>query len=163
MEGFHMSIFSPASPRQLAVGQMILRAITGLIFVAHGGQKLFVYGLDGVAAGFGQMGVPFAQIMGPFIGLLELSGGIALMLGLLTRVFSIGLAFTMVGAILLVHLAGGFFMPTGIEFTLALLGSTVALALTGAGAYSLDALVARRRGSVVAMSAAERSGTRRAA
>ena len=158
-----MSLFQPPSTRQLNIGLTVLRVITGLIFVAHGGQKLFVYGFDGVAAGFGQMGVPFAQVMGPFIGLLEFFGGIALMLGLLTRVFSIGLAFTMVGAILLVHLAGGFFMPTGIEFTLALLGSTVLLALTGAGAYSLDTLVARRRGSDVPVSAAERIGTRRAA
>jgi putative oxidoreductase len=158
-----MSLFQPPSTRQLNIGLTVLRVITGLIFVAHGGQKLFVYGFDGVAAGFGQMGVPFAQGMGPFIGLLEFFGGIALMVGLLTRVFSIGLAFTMAGAILLVHLAGGFFMPTGIEFTLALLGSTVLLALTGAGAYSLDTLVARRRGSDVPVSAAERIGTRRAA
>ena len=158
-----MSLIQPVSARQFNVGIMVLRVVTGLIFVAHGGQKLFVYGVDGVAAGFGQMGIPFAQVMGPFIGMLEFFGGIALMLGLLTRLFSIGLAFTMAGAMLLVHLAGGFFMPTGIEFTLALLGSTVMLALAGAGAYSLDALLARRRGSGAIVSIVEPSGTRRAA
>jgi putative oxidoreductase len=158
-----MSLLQPASTRQLNIGLTVIRGITGLIFVAHGGQKLFVYGFDGVAAGFGQMGVPFAQVMGPFIGLLEFVGGIALMLGLLTRVFSIGLACTMLGAMLLVHLSGGFFMPTGIEFTLALLGSTVLLALAGAGAYSLDTVIARRRGPVATVSIAERPGTRRAA
>jgi putative oxidoreductase len=158
-----MSLFQTASPRQLNIGLTILRVITGVIFVAHGGQKLFVYGIDGVAGAFGQMGVPFAQVMGPFIGVLELVGGIALILGLLTRVFSVGLAATMIGAMTLVHLAGGFFMPTGIEFTLALLGSTLLLALAGAGTYSLDALIGRRRGSVATVAAVERSGTRRAA
>jgi putative oxidoreductase len=158
-----MSLFHTASPRQLNIGLTILRVITGVIFVAHGGQKLFVYGFGGVAGAFGQMGVPFAQVMGPFVGLLEFFGGIALVFGLLTRVFSLGLAATMIGAMTLVHLAGGFFMPTGIEFTLALLGSTLLLTLAGAGTYSLDALIARRRGSVAPVTAVERPGTRRAA
>ena len=159
-----MSVFSTATPRQLNIGLTILRAITGLIFVAHGGQKLFVYGFDGVAAGFGQMGVPLASVMGPLVAVLEFFGGIALIAGLLTRLISVGLAFTMVGAILLVHLPGGFFMPAGIEFTLSLLGSAILLALTGAGAYSLDGLIARRGlPSSVPSTGAAQSGTRRAA
>jgi putative oxidoreductase len=158
-----MLLLAPASTRQLDLGLTILRAITGLIFVAHGGQKLFVYGFAGVAAAFGQMGVPLAGIMGPLVAVLEFFGGIALIAGLMTRLVSVGLTLTMVGAILLVHLAGGFFMPTGIEFTLSLLGSALLLALTGAGAYSLDAVLARRRASSVTMSAAAEPGTRRAA
>jgi putative oxidoreductase len=50
----------------------------------------------------------------------------------------------MLVAMLLVHWSAGFFMPDGIEFTLMLLGAAATLALTGAGAYSLDALVMRR-------------------
>ena len=158
-----MSLFKPVSARQLNVGLAVLRAITGLIFVAHGGQKLFVYGFDGVAAGFAQMGIPLASVAGPFVALLEFFGGIALIGGLLTRLVSVGLASTMVVAILLVHLAGGFFVPAGIEFPLSLLGSTILLALAGAGAYSLDALIARRRGSTVTLAGATQAGTRRAA
>ena len=158
-----MSLFQAASARQLNIGLTILRVITGVIFMAHGGQKLFVFGFDGVAAAFGQMGVPFAQVMGPFIGLLEFIGGFALIAGLLTRLVSLGLAATMVTAIFLVHLAGGFFVPTGIEFPLSLLGSTLLLSLAGAGAYSLDGVLARRRASSVPGLAAERPGTRRAA
>ncbi len=158
-----MSLLATASPRQLNIGLTILRATTGLIFLAHGAQKLFVYGFDGVAAAFGQMGVPLAAIAGPLVAVLEFFGGIALIAGLLTRLVSVGLAITMVGAMLLVHLAGGFFMPTGVEFTLSLFGSALLLALTGAGAYSLDAVLARRRASTVVMTGTAQAGTRRAA
>jgi putative oxidoreductase len=51
----------------------------------------------------------------------------------------------MLGAILLVRLAGGFFAPKGFEYELALLTAAVALMLTGAGGFSLDALIGRRR------------------
>jgi putative oxidoreductase len=68
----------------------------------------------------------------------------ALVAGLLTRLASLGIASTMVVAILLVHLKQGFFNPGGVEFPLSLLASTVALILTGPGAWSLDALIGRQ-------------------
>jgi putative oxidoreductase len=123
----------------------ILRTIVGAIFIAHGAQKLFVFGLAGVSGAFAQMGVPAPSVMGPFIALLEFFGGIALVLGLLTRLASLGLVFNMLGAILLVHLKNGFFNPTGFEFPLALLAASAALVLSGAGEFSLDALIGRRR------------------
>ena len=123
----------------------ILRVIAGTIFIAHGAQKLFVFGFAGVSGAFGQMGVPFPGLMGPFIALLEFLGGIALVIGLLTRLASLGLTFNMLGAIALVHLKAGFFNPAGIEFPLALAGMNLALVLAGAGAFSLDAVLANRR------------------
>lgn len=155
-----MSVLFRSTQRQADAGLLIVRAITGLIFMMHGGQKLFVYGFEGVAGGFAQMGIPFASVMGPFVGLLEFFGGIALVLGLLTRPAALGLAATMVVAILQVHLANGFFAPTGYEFALALLGSTIALVIAGAGAYSVDALITNRTGSrseTTAMPAARRA------
>ena len=139
-----MSVFSSASERQVNIGLAILRVVVGAIFVAHGGQKIFVFGFDGVAGAFGQMGIPMAGILGPFVALVELFGGLALITGLLTRVASFGLLSTMVVAILQVHLKNGFFAPTGIEFPLSLLGSTALIAFAGAGKFSIDNLISRR-------------------
>ena len=137
-------LFATASNRQINIALTLLRVVVGAIFIAHGAQKLFVFGLDGVAGGFASMGVPMAGILGPFVGLVEFLGGIALAVGLLTRLASIGIASTMVVAILLVHLKQGFFNPGGVEFPLSLLASTIALTLTGAGDWSLDALIGRK-------------------
>lgn len=151
-----MSLFSRASENQINAGLAILRVIVGIIFVAHGGQKLFVFGMDGVAAGFAQMGMPMAGLLGPFVGLLEFFGGFALIAGLLTRLASLGLAGTMLVATLMVHAKNGFFNPSGIEFTFALLGSTLMLALAGAGSWSVDGLVAKRSSRKAADSPAAR-------
>ena len=146
-----MRIAAPASPRQLDLGLLVLRVVGGAIFAAHGAQKLFVYGLDGVAGSFGEMGIPLAGVVGPAVALLEFFGGLALVLGLLTRPVAAGLAAVMLGALFTVHLAAGFFLPNGYEFVFALFGAAATLALTGAGRLSLDAsLFGRRAGSVAA-------------
>ncbi|HEX5829553.1 MAG TPA: DoxX family protein [Gemmatimonadaceae bacterium] len=144
-----MRFLRQATAGQLDLGLAIVRVLTGIILAAHGAQKLFVFGLDGVAGSFGQMGIPMAGLVGPAAAFLEFFGGlVALVAGLLTRLAAFGLAVGMLGALLLVHLKAGFFLPNGHEFVLALLAllaATATLTLTGAGAYAADALLARRR------------------
>lgn len=137
-------LFRSPSPRQVDIGLAIIRVVLGVVFLAHGGQKLFVYGLAGVAGAFGQMGVPAAGFVGPAVALVEFFGGIALILGILTRIAAVGVGSIMIGAILLVHLPAGFFAPQGYEFPLTLLAAAATIVITGAGRYSLDGFIARR-------------------
>lgn len=130
--------------QQLDLGLTILRVLVGIIFIAHGLQKFFIFGIPGTTGAFTQMGAPFPALSAPLVAAVELLGGAALVLGLFTRVAGVLLAADMLVALLLVHLKGGFFAPNGIEFVLALFAASVALALTGPGRYALDALRARR-------------------
>jgi putative oxidoreductase len=136
-----MSFFR-SSPRQLSLGLAALRVAVATIFIRHGAQKLFVFGFAGVTDAFTHMGVPFPGLTGPFIGVLEFFGGIALLMGLLTRLLAVGFVCDMLGAIFLVLLKKGF---SGFELEFLLLGSSLALALTGAGRFSIDALLADRQ------------------
>jgi putative oxidoreductase len=127
------------------LGFAILRVVLGIIFTAHGAQKLFVYGFAGVTGAFTKMGIPLPGVVGPFVALLEFFGGLALIVGLLSRLAALGLACEMLGALLLVHLAGGFFMPTGYEFVLTLIAGLAAIVLGGPGAPSVDDVIFARR------------------
>ena len=146
-----MSLFNAPSRRQIDTALAVLRVVLGVTFILHGGQKLFVYGFDGVTGAFGQMGIPAPGFFGPFVALVEFFGGIAITLGLLTRLAALGVGATMVVAILTVHLKQGFFNPGGVEFPLSLLASAIALVVAGAGAYSVDAVIGRKLASDAAL------------
>jgi putative oxidoreductase len=137
-----MSLFRSPSPRQISLGLAALRIAVAAVFINHGRQKLFVYGFAGVTGAFTQMGIPFPGFTGPLIGVLEFFGAIALLIGFLTRPIALAFVIDMLGAILLVQMKRGF---SNYELEFLLLGSSLALALTGAGRFSVDALIADRK------------------
>lgn len=133
------------SPR-LDAGLAVLRVVVGIVFLAHGAQKLFGMGFGGVTGAFVEMGVPVPGLIGPLSSIVEFFGGLALIGGLLTRPAAAALAIDMLCAILLVKIKGGFFAPQGAEFELTLCAAALTLAFTGPGAVSLDAVLRRMRG-----------------
>jgi putative oxidoreductase len=136
---------SATTEKNLDTALLVLRLIAGAIFIMHGYQKVFTYGFANVTTMFTGMGVPLAKLIAPLVCALELLGGFALLFGTFTRVVAALLACDMLGAILLVHIHGGFFVPKGVEFVLGNFGMLITLALLGAGTYSVDALMSRRR------------------
>ena len=127
-----------------AWGTTLLRVAVGIIFTAHGAQKLFQMTPSVLAGFFGQIGIPLPELNAYFVIAVELLGGIAMMAGLGTRIVAALFAAIMVVAIATVHGAQGFFLPNGFEFNLVLLAGSIALTLQGAGAFALDNLLALR-------------------
>lgn len=129
---------------------LALRIPVGIIFAAHGAQKLFGwfggYGLEGTAQWMASIGLNPAYLLATLAGSAEFFGGLALLLGLFVRPAAALLGFTMVVAILSVHAANGLFMANnGYEFGLALLAVTATLLISGAGRFSADAALSRVR------------------
>ncbi|MCL7423410.1 MAG: DoxX family protein [Methylobacter sp.] len=122
---------------------IILRVPIGLILAAHGSQKLFAWfggkGLEGTGQWMASIGLNPGFVMALLAGSAEFFGGIALILGLLTRPAAMISAVTMLVALFWVHWGNGFFLSShGIEYALALLSATLALTVIGGGRYSLD-------------------------
>ena len=125
-------------------GLTVLRVVVGIVFLVHGGQKLFIWGFHGIAGFLGGLGIPFPMFSGVVLTLVELLAGAALVLGLLTRWAAMLLALEMLVAILTFHLKHGFFVPAGVEYPLMLLTANVTLLLSGPGAASVDGVIAKR-------------------
>ena len=128
---------------------LALRIAAGIIFMAHGAQKLFGwfggYGLEGTGQWMASIGLEPGYFMALMAGSAEFFGGLFLLLGLLTRATSIVLAFTMVVAIVTVHLPNGLFMSNnGYEFGLALMVISISTAISGAGKLSIDNILNTR-------------------
>ena len=120
-----------------------VRIGAGIIFVAHGAQKLFGwfggYGLEGTAGWMTSIGLEPGMLMAGLSGGAEFFGGLLLIAGLLVRPAALMLALTMAVAIVTVHLGNGLFMDNGgYEFGLALLVISAGLVFRGAGSFSAD-------------------------
>ena len=119
-------------------GLTVLRLVVESVFVAHGAQKLFQVGLGGVAGMFGSLHIPQPLVSAVFATLVELVGGIVLLLGVFTSWAAALIASEMLVVVLVTYLELGFFKKAGIELPIALLAACIALALSGPGAASLD-------------------------
>ena len=127
----------------------ILRIPVGIILMAHGAQKLFGafggYGLEGTGQWMASIGLEPGYLMALLAGSAEFFGGLALVIGLLVRPASAVIAFTMLMAIVTVHISNGLFMANnGYEYALTLLIVSVSLVFSGAGSFSIDKAISAK-------------------
>lgn len=130
------------------LGALILRVPLGIILMAHGAQKLFGlfggYGLEGTGQFMESIGFAPGYLMALLAGSGEFFGGLALVVGLLTRPAAVVTAFTMFMA-MTVHIGNGLFVTNnGYEYALLLAVASLALMVQGAGAFSVDNKIAQR-------------------
>ena len=122
-------------------GMFVLRIVTGIIFMGHGAPK-FGWGSDRTLAGMAErldgLGVPLPMVGSFLVASFETFGGAFLIIGLVTRFWSAGLAFAMLIAVTLVHLPNGMFAAGGYQWALLLMACSLALMFEGAGNASLD-------------------------
>lgn len=130
---------------------LVVRLALGVIFFAHGAQKVFGWfggrGLSATIDGFRQMNIPPAATM--LAAFVECFGGLAVLVGFLTRPAALGLIGVMLVAIAKVHVAHGFFLNWsmtpgkghGYEFNLALIAMALAILIGGGGVLSIDRLI----------------------
>ena len=131
-------------------GPAVLRVMVGITFIAHGAQKLFGIfggaGLAGTGAYFDSIGLSPGFPLAVAVGLTEFGGGLLLVAGALTPIAVGALMLTMLGAIVKVHLANGYFLNWaitpgkghGVEYNLVLVAALLCLAFTGPGAFSIE-------------------------
>ncbi|RLQ97391.1 DoxX family protein [Falsibacillus albus] len=129
-----------------SLGILIIRLVVGLSFAGHGAQKLFGWfgghGLEGTGGFFESIGIKPGKSMAAMAGLMEAVGGMLFALGLLTPLAAMFIIIPMIVAIVKVHGANGFWATqNGYEYNLILIVLALGIALTGAGSYSLDAIL----------------------
>jgi putative oxidoreductase len=114
---------------------LCVRIAAGIVFAAHGAQKLFgAFGGPGLAAMVESMG-PIAYL----VSIGEFFGGLGILLGFLSRFSSAALIVVMLGAIATVHLPNGFFLgeKPGFEYNFALIGLLSAVLIAGPGRIAI--------------------------
>ena len=118
-------------------GLLSLRIVVGVTFLLHGLDKLG--DLSAAERLFASLAIPAPELMAPFVGVTETIGGLLLIAGLATRLAGAALTMNMAVALATAHDDLAFFVTEGgIELEALLAGASLALALAGAGRFSLD-------------------------
>jgi putative oxidoreductase len=132
------------------IGLLVLRVVVGGIFAVHGLQKLFGwfggYGVNGTAGFFGSLRYRRPRLAAVAAGLSEAGGGLLLAAGFLTPLAGAAILGVMINAIVSAKWSQG--LIGGFELDALFAGAGVALAFTGAGAYSVDAALGWDLGGV---------------
>ncbi|MEW9548760.1 DoxX family protein [Nonomuraea sp. NPDC050783] len=134
---------------------LLSRIAVGVIFLVHGYQKFATMGIAGTTRFFESAGIPLPGLAAPAVAVLEVAGGLALVLGAALPIVGTLLALDMFGAIAFVHGANGLTGEGGYELVLALAAASLAVGFTGGGALSLDGFLARRRAAAAAAAATQ--------
>ncbi|MHA6793453.1 DoxX family protein [Pseudonocardia bannensis] len=138
-----MSRSLPGSARDVAL--LAARLVLGAVLIAHGWQKLATNGIAATTEAFAGVGVPLAPLAAIVATLVELVGGVLLVVGAATAVAGILVVLTMLGAALLVHAGNGIFAADGgWELVGVIAVTALVLAATGAGRFSVDHALASR-------------------
>jgi putative oxidoreductase len=138
-------------PRTAPYAATVLRVTLGLLFLAHAGLKLFVFTPGGTAQFFGSLGLPPALAYATIFA--EVVGGLALMVGVYSRIVALALIPILLGAIFTVHGPAGFFFTNpkgGWEFLALWIVGLVTVALIGDGAYALRPTPVAKRQALAA-------------
>jgi putative oxidoreductase len=123
-------------PLNFDLALLILRVVLGIIMIYHGWPKLT--NLGGTIEGFSGMGIPAPAVAAIFATLVEVVGGILVLVGAFADIAGLMFAIDMLGAITFVHAKNGFSASEGgVEFPLALLAMALAIALAGPGRYAV--------------------------
>lgn len=138
---------SATKPTAIDAGLLVLRAGSGVVFLAHGYGDVFGAGITANVANYRDAGIPLAALSAPFTALVQLIGGALLIIGLLTRVWAACLTCVMVGALIFVHWGEPLVLNqdgsgSGFAFIMGIASS--ALLLLGPGRFSLDTVLATR-------------------
>lgn len=124
------------------LGLLLIRLVIGLSIAGHGAQKLFGWfgghGAKGTGGWFESIGIKPGVLMAVLAGLAEFVGGLLFALGLFTPLAAAFIIIVMLGAIVKVHLANGYWVDKGgIEYPFVIIAVAIAIALIGPGAYAV--------------------------
>lgn len=134
-----------SNPVTVNIALLVARVVTGVVFLAHGIQKLTTFGMAGTTASMEGNGVPLPGVAAFLVTWVETLGGIALILGAFTPIAALLLTIDMIGAVLFAHISNGIFVTNGGWELAGILGAiSLVFTVIGAGAYSVDHVLGKK-------------------